>query len=194
MMPINWWCKKRGGVSGWAVEPGERRYGKIDFIGWWNNLSIGWCWIGQWRWEDGIRIDKEITLSVSYRRFLLLESDGDGGKKRDIKLNKDDASRRNASYSPSLSALSGNKKMTATRKFLLQHWSFFTTSKCVSKKFACWFSWCRSQPLITRFLEGMLQAGRKMKFYDILNHSNEILFVCFCFLSFGPSGKCVDRE
>lgn len=49
-------------------------------------------------------------------------------------------------------------------------------------------------PLITRFLSGMLQAGRKMKFYDILNHSNEILFVCFCALSFGPSGKCVDRE
>lgn len=185
MMPINWWCKKRAGVSGWVTEPGRRRYGKIDFIGWWNNLSIGWCRIGQWRWEDGIRMDKEITLSVPYRRLLLLQSYEYGGWKRDIKLNKDDASRRASSYFSPLSALSGNKKNDSDKEIFTSTMKFFYDvemrfKKWKEKKFACWFRWCRSQPLITRFLsEGMLQAGRKD---EILRYFEPLKWDFFLFL------------
>lgn len=66
----------------------------------------------------------------------------DGGWKRDIKLNKDDASRRVSSYSSPLSALSGNKKndsdkeiFTSTMKFFLRRRNAFQTVE--GKKKVC---------------------------------------------------------
>lgn len=57
-----------------------------------------------------------------------------GGWKRDIKLNKDDASRRASSYSSPLSALSGNKKNDSDKEIFTSTMKFFTTLKCVSNK------------------------------------------------------------